>query len=86
MAPWLDQTGKGIKDIRNGAVLQCLEAASLGMPFEVWKTRMGRFRNENTFTAFRYGTAHLLFSLFSLFEFLQVFRDRVEFVSSFGTS
>mmetsp|Transcript_9347 Transcript_9347/g.24723 ORF Transcript_9347/g.24723 Transcript_9347/m.24723 type:complete len:260 (+) Transcript_9347:1363-2142(+) len=23
------------------------------MPFEVWKTRMGRFRNENTLTAFR---------------------------------
>lgn len=35
-----------------GAVLQCLEAASLGMPFEVWKTRMGRYRNENTVTAF----------------------------------
>lgn len=35
-----------------GAVLQCLEAASLGMPFEVWKTRMGRFRDENTIRAF----------------------------------
>jgi len=30
-----------------------LEAATLGMPFEVWKTRMGRFRNENTIQAFR---------------------------------
>merc|ERR1711937_13355 len=45
--------GKGLKDIRNGAILQCLEAATLGMPFEVWKTRMGRFRNGNTIQAFR---------------------------------
>lgn len=29
-----------------------LEAATLGMPFEVWKTRMGRFRNENTIQSF----------------------------------
>eukprot|EP00171_Calliarthron_tuberculosum_P007044 IDg7044t1 len=29
------------------------EAATLGLPFEVWKTRMGRFRNESTLTAFR---------------------------------
>lgn len=35
-----------------GAFIQCAEAASLGMPFEVWKTRMGRFRNEGTFEAF----------------------------------
>lgn len=35
-----------------GAGIQCLEAASLGMPFEVWKTRMGRFRNETTVEAF----------------------------------
>lgn len=34
-----------------GAALQCLEAATLGMPFEVWKTRMARFRNEGTFEA-----------------------------------
>lgn len=40
------------KDMLNGAILQCVEAASLGMPFEVWKTRMGRFRNEGTFEAF----------------------------------
>jgi hypothetical protein len=45
--------GKGMKDIRNGAVLQMAEAITLGMPFEVWKTRMGRFRNENTIQAFR---------------------------------
>ena len=30
-----------------------LEAATLGMPFEVWKTRMGRFRNESTLQALR---------------------------------
>jgi hypothetical protein len=41
------------KDARNGAVLQCVEAATLGMPFEVWKTRMGRFRNETTMEAFK---------------------------------
>ena len=28
------------------------EAASLGMPFEVWKTRMGRHRSESTAQAF----------------------------------
>ena len=39
-------------DILLGAGLQCLEAASLGMPFEVWKTRMGRFRTESTLEAF----------------------------------
>uniref|UniRef100_A0A7S1J7M5 Mitochondrial carrier protein n=2 Tax=Eutreptiella gymnastica TaxID=73025 RepID=A0A7S1J7M5_9EUGL len=36
-----------------GAVLQCLEAATLGMPFEVWKTRMGRNRHETTIEAFK---------------------------------
>jgi hypothetical protein len=40
------------RDLFNGAVLQCAEAATLGMPFEVWKTRMGRFRNEGTIEAF----------------------------------
>mmetsp|Transcript_21479 Transcript_21479/g.47167 ORF Transcript_21479/g.47167 Transcript_21479/m.47167 type:complete len:281 (-) Transcript_21479:312-1154(-) len=40
------------KDLLNGAVLQCVEAATLGMPFEVWKTRMGRFTNETTGQAF----------------------------------
>jgi len=44
--------GGGWRDLANGAFLQCLEAATLGMPFEVWKTRMGRFRNENTLQAF----------------------------------
>jgi len=45
--------GKSLKDVRNGALLQMLEAATLGMPFEVWKTRMGRFRTESTVQAFR---------------------------------
>ena len=40
------------KDARNGALLQCVEAATLGMPLEVWKTRMGRYRNETTIEAF----------------------------------
>jgi len=40
------------KDLALGGTLQCVEAASLGMPFEVWKTRMGRFRNEGTVEAF----------------------------------
>lgn len=44
---------KSTKDLRNGAMLQMAEAATLGLPFEVWKTRMGRFRNEGTLTAFR---------------------------------
>lgn len=44
---------KSISDVRNGALLQMAEAATLGLPFEVWKTRMGRFRNESTIQAFR---------------------------------
>ena len=37
-----------------GPTLQCVEAATLGMPFEVWKTRMGRHRGEGTVEAFRH--------------------------------
>lgn len=44
---------KSLTDVRNGAVLQMLEAATLGLPFEVWKTRMGRYRTESTASAFR---------------------------------
>jgi len=40
------------RDLAMGGALQCIEAATLGMPFEVWKTRMGRFRTEGTFEAF----------------------------------
>ena len=45
--------GKGWKQLRNGAVLQCVEAITLGMPLEVWKTRMGRFRHETTMQSLR---------------------------------
>lgn len=44
---------KSVSDLRNGALLQMAEAATLGLPFEVWKTRMGRFRSEGTVEAFR---------------------------------
>ncbi|GAW83614.1 mitochondrial carrier protein [Plasmodium gonderi] len=40
------------KDIINGSILHCLETATLGMPLEVWKTRMCVYRNENTIKAF----------------------------------
>ena len=52
MSPPAGSAKGGWKDLVNGAVLQCVEAATLGMPFEVWKTRMGRFRNESTVRAF----------------------------------
>lgn len=39
-------------DLFLGPLIQCAEAATLGMPFEVWKTRMGRFRQEGTMEAF----------------------------------
>lgn len=41
------------KDLVTGGVLQCLEAASVGMPFEVWKTHMGTYRNQGTIEAFK---------------------------------
>ena len=41
------------KDLLVGGVLQCAEALSVGMPFEVWKTHMGSYRNESTVQAFR---------------------------------
>lgn len=44
---------KKLTDVRNGALLQMAEAATLGLPFEVWKTRMGRFRTESTVQAFK---------------------------------
>jgi len=53
MAPTPSKGGQvSLRDLANGALLQCVEAATLGMPFEVWKTRMGRFRNESTIEAF----------------------------------
>ena len=41
-----------IIDVAIGPLIQMAEAASLGMPFEVWKTRMGRKRDESTLRAF----------------------------------
>lgn len=54
MAP-TPSSGKkaGPKDLALGAGLQMAEAATLGMPFEVWKTRMGRNRSETTVGAFK---------------------------------
>ena len=40
-------------DIIIGPAIQMAEAASLGMPFEVWKTRMGRHRTESTMEALK---------------------------------
>ena len=47
------QNNSSSTDLILGGVIQCLEAASLGMPFEVWKTRMGRFRSETTIESFK---------------------------------
>jgi hypothetical protein len=72
--PRQSSTDKKIVDARNGAILQMVEAATLGahlvrghapaasiahgvgplpvgagMPLEVWKTHLGRYRNETTF-------------------------------------
>ncbi len=41
------------KDLLVGGVLQCMEAASVGLPFEVWKTHMGTYRSQGTMEAFR---------------------------------
>ena len=41
------------KNLIKGAMLQCAEAATFGMPFEVWKTYMGANRNESTMSAFQ---------------------------------
>jgi hypothetical protein len=40
------------KDLVVGGALQCLEAATLGLPFEVWKTHMGTYRQQSTVEAF----------------------------------
>ncbi len=32
------------KDLLKGGILQCMEAITVGMPFEVWKTHMGTYR------------------------------------------
>ena len=45
------------KDLVVGGVLQTAEALTLGMPFEVWKTYMGTYRNTGTMEAF-----HVIYS------------------------
>eukprot|EP00045_Choanoeca_perplexa_P004612 m.39365 g.39365 ORF g.39365 m.39365 type:complete len:406 (-) comp12670_c0_seq1:64-1281(-) len=46
--PEQSNTDKRLTNAFNGAVLQMIEAASLGMPLEVWKTHCGRFRDQST--------------------------------------
>ena len=41
------------RDLVYGGILQCAEAATFGMPFEVWKTHMGTYRTETTMGSFR---------------------------------
>ena len=38
----------------DGTVLQTISTLTLGQPFEVWKTRMGRHRTETTVGSFRH--------------------------------
>ncbi|CAD2105122.1 mitochondrial carrier protein, putative [Plasmodium vinckei brucechwatti] len=40
------------RNLISGSFLHCLETATLGLPLEVWKTRMCIYRNENTITSF----------------------------------
>eukprot|EP01038_Epipyxis_sp_PR26KG_P007117 gene7117-9713_t len=40
------------KDIVTGGVLQCVEAITVGLPFEVWKTHMGTYRTMTTMGSF----------------------------------
>ena len=52
----MSQKGKksfDVQDLWRGGVLQCLEAGSVGLPFEVWKTYMGSNREIGTIQAFR---------------------------------
>lgn len=41
------------KDLLKGAILQCIEAGTVGLPFEVWKTHMGANRQLATMESFR---------------------------------
>jgi hypothetical protein len=47
--------GKAFKsdDLLKGGLLSCAEAATVGLPFEVWKTHMGTYRTETTSQAFK---------------------------------
>ncbi len=41
------------KDLVTGGILQCVEAATLGLPFEVWKTHMGTYRTQGIVESFK---------------------------------
>lgn len=41
------------KDLLYGGLFQMGEAITLGMPFEVWKTHLGTYRNQGTWESFR---------------------------------
>ena len=49
----LEVKGGGWRAVALGPALQCFEAASLGMPLEVWKTYLGRNRGVSTLGAVR---------------------------------
>ena len=49
----MEMKGGGWQNAVIGPVLQCMEAATLGMPLEVWKTYMGRNRDATTLGAIR---------------------------------
>ena len=49
----MEMKGGGWQNAVIGPVLQCMEAATLGMPLEVWKTYMGRNRGATTLGAIR---------------------------------
>jgi hypothetical protein len=48
----LDDNGSTRRKFIDGITLSCLSTITLGQPFEVWKTRMGRQRAETTAQAF----------------------------------
>ena len=47
------EAGAGWQAVVAGPALQCFEAATLGMPLEVWKTYLGRNRGVSTLGAVR---------------------------------
>ena len=49
----MEMKGGGWQNAVIGPVLQCMEAATLGMPLEVWKTYMGRNRDATTLGAIK---------------------------------
>lgn len=46
------------RNLGRGAALSCAESLTLGQPFEVWKTRMARFRTETTAQSFMHILKH----------------------------